>query len=944
MTKSTTKIFYGLLILSVLLILSMALPVFGKDALDRLQIHNASVKKPISEESPVFLTKFLLPETSKSNQFSQIGSFSDLLISESVSPATFTQRNSTITRLTDSRTVVGWTDDRNGNQMIFIQIFDSDGVRSGSNILVIGRDDRNDVSNPQLVSDGAGGFYLGWRDDATGSIYVSKFNGELNKQAEFRISNPVLGYAGLYDLALYPGGKLAAVWEQYSIKNSINFRIFSNEGTPLTQNIAINDDDGTATYWAPSIAVETSGNLVVTWEDYRNGDADIYMQFVNSDGSLYGSNQRIIDFDYIAEEQYLPEIAYSATDGYIISWLDLRTGSQRVFLQRITRADGLIGDNVNISDNAGETADWYISMAVNSSGNLAVAWSSVDGTDKALMQKFSSDVTPDGPIITVSDFDNGNSWETSLEFDNADNLYCSWSDSRRGNWDILLKQYDSNGTPLGDDDIIVNDDTEGAHSTQPSIGLMTNIGYLYGILYADTRNDAGDIYFRYISTDGQLYGNEAKVNSDNIPARQKDPYLRRHFEFGNESAAAVWVDERAINGVVGQRIFLRGFRDPADFIYNEMIVSDSFSLSPKSSPKFASTDLGSEAVAWIDYESGDGQIYSRIFNQYNSPTYWTEIKQISQAGVETDNDFVNLMAYFNGNHNDEKFTIAWLSRGVENGPSVIFAQCDNSNNVVNKFSFTSDQADIEIKEISAAENLSGDMYLLWSGQGNGICFLYLTVFDRSGNIINPTYEITGGIGGIKEGIDIGVDINNGVVAATWVDTRNSRDEVFYQLFYPDITPYETNSPVSETEQRYMMSPSILMDSRNNAAVIAWVDPRTDGHNVYMTQIDYGTTDINNTDPGTLPTGYSLEQNYPNPFNPTTSIQFALPSKSHVKLEVYNLLGRKIATIADNIFESGTHTVNWDGKNNSGEQSASGIYFYKIKADQFDQTRKMILLK
>ncbi len=941
MTKDMTKIIFGLLIITILFITPIVNKAIGKTYPDRESIYNESVKKPVSNESPIFLTKFIAPETFKSTQQSEIGSFSDLLVSESVSPATFKQRSSTVASLADGRTVVGWTDDRNGNIMIFIQLFDSDGARSGSNILAIGREDQNDISSPQLVSDGSGGFYLGWRDDTTGSLYVARFNGDLTRDTEFRISNPALGYAGLYDLSSYPGGKLAAVWEQFSIKNSINFRIFSSTGAPLTENISINTDDGSSTYRSPSIAVEPSGNLAIAWEDYRNGDADIYMQFVNSNGSLYGANRRIIDFDYLTYEQYLPEIVYSVTDGYIISWLDKRSGTQRVYLQRVTRAAGLIGANVNISNNTVNFTDWYISMAVNSSGHLAVAWASVDGIDKILLREFSAGVIPDDTVITVSNFATGSKWETAIVFDNADNLYCTWSDNRRGNWDILLKQYDSDTSPLSEDDIIVNDDAEGAHSTQPSIGLMTNIGHLYGTVYSDTRNDAGDIYFRYTLTNGQLYGDEAKVNSDAIPARQKDPYLRRHLEFGNESATAVWVDERAINGIVGQRIFMRWFRDPADFIYKEMIISDTFSLSPKSSPKFASTEYGSEAVTWIDYGSGDGHIFSRIKNGHDNMRQWSEIMQISQTGVETDNDFINLTSFFNGIPNDERFTFIWLSRGIENGPSVIFAQLDLTNTVVNRFRFTSDQSDIDIKEISVAESLSGDMYLLWSGQGNGISYIYLTVFNKAGNIIHPTIEITGGIGGVKDCIDIAVDYH-GVVIATWVDDRNGRDEVFYQLFYPDMTPYGTNTPASSTEQRYMKSPTVAMDGQN--AVIAWVDPRANGFNVYMTQIDLGTTDIDGTDPNNLPTGYKLEQNYPNPFNPTTSIQFVLPTRSFVKLEVFNLLGQKIAKITDGQFEAGTHTVNWDGTDSSGGQVASGIYFYRIEANGFEQTRKMILLK
>ncbi|MCP4706059.1 MAG: T9SS type A sorting domain-containing protein [candidate division Zixibacteria bacterium] len=140
----------------------------------------------------------------------------------------------------------------------------------------------------------------------------------------------------------------------------------------------------------------------------------------------------------------------------------------------------------------------------------------------------------------------------------------------------------------------------------------------------------------------------------------------------------------------------------------------------------------------------------------------------------------------------------------------------------------------------------------------------------------------------------------------------------------------------------MKSPTVTMDGQK--AVIAWVDSRANGNNVYITQIDYSATDIDDFEPNTLPSGYDLKQNYPNPFNPSTTIEFALPSKSHVRLEIYNLLGRKIATITDKLFESGIHTVDWDGTNSNGEHSASGVYFYRIETDKFEQTRKMILLK
>jgi len=94
----------------------------------------------------------------------------------------------------------------------------------------------------------------------------------------------------------------------------------------------------------------------------------------------------------------------------------------------------------------------------------------------------------------------------------------------------------------------------------------------------------------------------------------------------------------------------------------------------------------------------------------------------------------------------------------------------------------------------------------------------------------------------------------------------------------------------------------------------------------------------------LPTKFALDQNYPNPFNPTTQVRFALPKNSHVQLVVYNVLGQTVKTLVDQEMAAGTHEVTWDGRNADGNQVSSGIYFYRINADNFNATKKMMMLK
>jgi hypothetical protein len=96
-------------------------------------------------------------------------------------------------------------------------------------------------------------------------------------------------------------------------------------------------------------------------------------------------------------------------------------------------------------------------------------------------------------------------------------------------------------------------------------------------------------------------------------------------------------------------------------------------------------------------------------------------------------------------------------------------------------------------------------------------------------------------------------------------------------------------------------------------------------------------------PGTI-SEYSLYQNYPNPFNPTTTISYSLPVNSNVKIEIFDILGKNVATIVDNYQIAGTHQAVWNGRDMAGNLVTSGIYFYRLITPQFSQVKKMMLMK
>ncbi|MDH5627999.1 MAG: T9SS type A sorting domain-containing protein [Candidatus Krumholzibacteria bacterium] len=88
----------------------------------------------------------------------------------------------------------------------------------------------------------------------------------------------------------------------------------------------------------------------------------------------------------------------------------------------------------------------------------------------------------------------------------------------------------------------------------------------------------------------------------------------------------------------------------------------------------------------------------------------------------------------------------------------------------------------------------------------------------------------------------------------------------------------------------------------------------------------------------------LAQNSPNPFNPTTSIRFTLPARERVGLAIYSASGALVRMLVDDVRDRGAHDITWDGRDSSGTPVGSGVYFYRLTAGKFNESKKMVLLK
>jgi len=145
-------------------------------------------------------------------------------------------------------------------------------------------------------------------------------------------------------------------------------------------------------------------------------------------------------------------------------------------------------------------------------------------------------------------------------------------------------------------------------------------------------------------------------------------------------------------------------------------------------------------------------------------------------------------------------------------------------------------------------------------------------------------------------------------------------------------------PTGSWDEAVVAHCSVILDSDDSKYKMWYTGGNGvwDGHIGFASDIVDGIGDNIITN---LPQGFVLSQNYPNPFNPITNIEFRIPYSKFVTLKIYNLLGKEVATLVSNKLNQGNHTYTFDGKN-----LASGVYYYQLVAGEFQDVKKMILLR
>jgi photosystem II stability/assembly factor-like uncharacterized protein len=282
--------------------------------------------------------------------------------------------------------------------------------------------------------------------------------------------------------------------------------------------------------------------------------------------------------------------------------------------------------------------------------------------------------------------------------------------------------------------------------------------------------------------------------------------------------------------------------------------------------------------------------------------------------------------------------------------------------------------------VTAIEEVSDNEYYVSTGPFGGI-----------GNGDGVYRTTTGGSSWSQSGLQfVGVvsfdrTLSNKFLASSSVDVVYERDNAGSWTSTPLFTAgikvrqigfYEyTNQPLRELagtsdglyERRAFTSDPWMKRQLGGEFEVSWIGSRTTGTltsggpasfagqvivGTYGGGVYQSTAPITSVGESTIkPTRFALEQNYPNPFNPTTTLRYWLPVQSRITLKLYNILGQEVKTLVNDIQEAGYRTAVWNSTNNSGNNVATGVYFYRIEATSvsdkgksFTEVKKMLLLK
>ncbi len=674
----------------------------------------------------------------------------------------------------------------------------------------------------------------------------------------------------------------------------------------------------------PKLCPDGTGGTIIVWQrlSYAGGysDCKIYAQRLNAAGvPQWTTNGAAICT--ATSNQWSPALVGDGLGGAIITWGDLRSGSSDIYAQHVNSsgvaqwttdgvaictATGSQGGPQLVSDGAGGAIITWVderssqfsydiyAQRVNSSG--AVQW------------------TTNGVAICTATYYQE---DPQLVSDGSGGAIITWEDERGGaaGVDIYAQRVNSSGVPQWITNGVAvctasNDQRSPRLASDGSGGVI--------IAWGDWRNFNSDIYAQRVSSSGVPQWTTNGIAICAAPDNQGGPQLVSDVSGG---AIIAWQDSRG-SCIFAQRVNVAGV---------VQWTTDGIALSATPGGychQLVGDGTGGAIITWHDWRSGPAHIYAQRVNVSGVVQWTTSGVAISTAdGSQARPELVSDGA--------GGAIIAW--NDWRNGSSGVYAQNVNRNGQLGM------SAPSVIANGQFEQGTSN--WTMYSAAPNGISFS----------------TVAGGPSGSYAKVHINATSNNMQVYQTYFPlTAGKRYRLGFDAYSPTsrkvfVTVHKHGAPYGSYGfgEWIQLGPSWTHYERQFTAggfSGTTSDTRLRFYFVYACGAgdDYYFDNVSlaqmlaksgEEQIAEQPTTFRLDQNYPNPFNPTTTIKFSVGTYGHTSLRVYDVLGREVAILVDEVRDAGVYEAVFDATSLS-----SGMYFYKLESGNLVQTKKMIIMK
>lgn len=688
-----------------------------------------------------------------------------------------------------------------------------------------------------------------------------------------------------------------------------------------SEDFRVNDNSGSSDQIMPRIAADGTINFIVVWQDGRNGNWDIYGQLYTCNGLKQGENFKINEGAGIGN-QCSPSVALDCNGNFTVVWRD--DNDHSIYGQRFSPNGTKIGNNFKISDTPVPSYENHPAIATDLNGNFIVVWHDFDNL--LFCQRYDDQAVKRG-INFLIDGSGANQYYPDIVIAANGNFIVVWGDNRRNQAnDVFGRQFNDEGTAIGSSFLV--SDPLPSYQSDPRIAMDGTGDFV--VVWEDTRNEPswnfGDVYGQRISSDGKLIGINFKVNDNN--------------DYSYQAGAAITTNMDDNRFLVAWDDYRHGW-DDID-IYGRYFSADGEATLPGSR---INQDIGMNIQHSVDVKWVKNRVYfvwtdNRVAGQGKDIIAQIQVFNSSpEANAGEDQTVESTMpnsgevTLYGGGSTDpdgDQLTYTWHeNNNIIAGPTV---------NPISQVKLTLGGHIIELTVDDAKGGTDTDDVII-----NVVDTTPPTLkISLLPNVLWPPNHKMVDIQADVFVIDI-CDPAPSVYLASVVSNEpdnglgdgDKPNDIQGADFGTFDTEFQLRAERSGTGSGriYTVTYSASDASGNSFNVSDSVFvPHNLGKSLSLNESIY------------IPEKFELFQNYPNPFNPETEISYQIPKSCLVSLIVYNQMGQTIRTLKNENQEPGKYVIRWDGKDNFGGQVSSGIYMYVLKAGEFQETKKAILLQ